>query len=159
MTSLVHAKLAVDRLEPAPIPQDWIVEGAPQARASRLSESLDGTTTTNHWDCTAGTFDWNFGAAEETVHILEGEVHVRDETGAAYTLRAGDVAVFHASTSARWHVPNYVRKLTICRRPMPAGLGVALRTAKRIKGMIQRRVGLAVASPIAPILSQVAALS
>ncbi len=159
MPSLVHAPLAVDRLKPAPIPQDWIVDGAPKARACMLSESLDGTTTTNHWDCTAGTFDWNFGPAEETVHILEGEVHVRDETGAAYTLRAGDVAVFHARTSARWHVPNYVRKLAICRRPMPAGLGFALRTAKRIKGAIQRRAGFAVAGPVAPILSQVAALS
>lgn len=159
MKSLMFAKIAMDDLKPAPIPQDWIVAGTPRARAHMLSESLDRTTTTNHWDCTAGTFDWNFGPAEETVHILEGEVHVCDETGAAYTLKAGDVAVFHAGTSARWHVPAYVRKLAICRRPMPAALGFALRTAKRVKGAIQRRMALAAAGPVVPAVSQLLALT
>lgn len=158
MKSLMFAKIAMEDLQPAPIPQAWIVEGAPTARSYMLSQSLDGTTTTNHWDCTAGTFDWNFGPAEETVHIIEGEVHVRDESGAAYTLKAGDVAVFHAGTSARWHVPRYVRKLAICRRPMPAALGLVLRAVKRVKGAVGRRIALA-ASPIAPALSQLAAFS
>ncbi len=71
-------------LEPAPIPADWVISGAPQAREFELAHSPDGTCTFPQWDCTAGTFHWYFGI-EETIHILEGEVLVRDAAGVRRT--------------------------------------------------------------------------
>lgn len=139
MKSTLLARITHTDLAPAPIPTEWIVDGAPVARSSQLSRSLDGTATTSHWDCSAGTFDWQFGC-EETVHILEGEVRVRDETGTEFTLSAGDVAVFHAGTTARWHIPRYVRKLAICRHPYPAVVGFAVRAFSKARRLAAKFV-------------------
>jgi len=38
-------------LDAAPIDPDWIVSGSPRARAGLHSESLDGRTSTNIWEC------------------------------------------------------------------------------------------------------------
>ncbi|MFA5950949.1 MAG: cupin domain-containing protein [Hyphomicrobium sp.] len=131
MAQVIRATIDPDDFELAPIPEAWIVEGNPLARSRLLARSLDGTTVTSQWDCTAGSFNWHFGC-EETVHILEGEVHVTDETGASYTLRAGDVAVFHAGMKALWDVRNYVRKLAVCRHPVPQVIGLALRATSKL---------------------------
>ncbi|WP_164186526.1 cupin domain-containing protein, partial [Stenotrophomonas maltophilia] len=81
------------QLNPAPINPDWFLDGNPQARAREQSASRDRAAYAAIWDCTAGTFRWYFGW-DETVCILEGEVHVTDAEGLTRTLRAGDVAYF-----------------------------------------------------------------
>ena len=73
-------------LEPAPINPAWIREGQPVARATQIASSADGTSSTAVWDCTAGSFDWQFGC-DETVHILEGEVIVTEPGQPPRTLR------------------------------------------------------------------------
>ena len=123
-------------LAPAPITPGWIVAGAPVARAAELSRSADGTAVSLVWDCTAGTFDWHFGV-DETVHILEGDVEVSTAGFAPRRLEAGDVALFRAGTTARWHVPRYVRKLAFCRHALPQPLGFALRAFNRVKGLVR----------------------
>ena len=125
-------------LAPAPITPGWIVAGAPVARAAELSRSADGTAVSLVWDCTAGTFDWHFGV-DETVHILDGEVEVSCAGMAARRLEPGDVALFRAGTTARWHVPLYVRKLAFCRHTLPQPMGFALRAFNRLKGLVRGR--------------------
>lgn len=119
------------RLDAAPIEPSWIVAGAPQARCAELSRSRDGTAATFVWDCTAGAFDWRF-ATDETVHILEGEVVVGDGPDER-TLRAGDVALFHAGSTCRWRVPAYVKKLAFLRDPVPRPAMAAIRAWRRVK--------------------------
>ncbi|QCI67269.1 cupin domain-containing protein [Phreatobacter stygius] len=123
-------------LQPAPITPAWIVAGAPVARATELSRSTDGTAVSLVWDCTAGTFNWHFGV-DETVHILEGEVEVSTEGLAPRMLKAGDVALFRSGTTARWHVPRYVRKLAFCRHALPQPLGFALRGFNKLKSLVR----------------------
>lgn len=113
-------------LEPDPINPDWIIRGAPVARASRHSESLDKAGWTALWDCTAGEFRWYFGW-DETVVIQEGEVHVTSDDGTQRLLRAGDIAYFRGRTWATWRVDNYVRKVAFLRRPMPAAIAALFR--------------------------------
>lgn len=109
--------LADDRLEDLPTERIWpddVLEGDPVARAAFLSESPDGRLRTMLWDCTAGRFRWTYGC-DEIVHIVAGEVHVRDDRAEPFTLRTGDVAHFAPGTETIWHVPVYVRKVAVLR--------------------------------------------
>ena len=116
---VVSAASNAAQMQPAPINPEWIIAGEPVARMADHSKSADRASYTALWDCTAGTFRWFF-AWDETVNILEGDVHVTAEDGAIHMLRAGDVAYFKAGTWATWRVDNYVRKVAFLRRPFPA---------------------------------------
>src|SRR5262249_41375344 len=85
------------------------------------------------WDCTAGEFRWQFGW-DETVLILEGEVHITTGDGVERTLRTGDVAFFAGGSSATWRIETYVKKLAFCRRPFPKPLTLAYRLRNLIRG-------------------------
>ena len=120
-------------LRDAPIKPDWIVFGSPVARAGLHSPSIDGKTSTNIWDCTAGSFWWTF-YNEETVYILEGSVRVTSESGITRTLRSGDIAYFAENSKALWEIDDYVRKVAFCRHrysPQVAALRAMLGRLKR----------------------------
>ncbi len=119
-------RIRTEAFRPAPIRGEWVIAGQPHARAAELARSPDGTLCAAQWDCSAGTFHWYFWV-EETVHILEGEVLIRDSVGRHTLMRAGDVAVMPANSWAVWHVERYVRKLAICRSPVPWPLGGLVR--------------------------------
>jgi uncharacterized cupin superfamily protein len=103
-------------LSPHPIAKDWILEGNPVARNKLLWLSQDKTTATWIWDCTAGRFNW-FYDIDETVHVIEGSVTVRDHHGGTRTLMSGDIAFFPLGSSAEWTVDKYVRKFAVLRQP------------------------------------------
>jgi uncharacterized cupin superfamily protein len=128
---VVSASSCALEMRPAPINPDWIIAGEPQARMADHSRSDDRASYTALWDCTAGTFRWYFGW-DETVHILEGEVHVTAEDGSVHELRAGDVAYFKAGTWATWRVETYVRKVAFLRRPFPTPIAIAYRVKNRL---------------------------
>lgn len=98
-----------------PIEPSWIREGKPVARAITLTESPDGLLTTGLWDCTAGTFTWIFGT-DEIVHILEGEVRVRDGIR-THHLVPGSVCYFPQGLETIWEVEKYVKKTFVLRAP------------------------------------------
>lgn len=133
---IVVSHIDETELAAAPITSGWIVAGAPVARAAELSRSADGTAVSLVWDCTAGTFDWHFGV-DETVHILDGAVEVSCPGIAPRRLGPGDVALFRAGTTARWHVPRYVRKLAFCRHALPQPLGFGLRAFTKLKSLVR----------------------
>ena len=54
--SIVIADPSIVALAPAPIEPGWIVEGRPEARATELARSGDGTSVVVAWSCTAGRF-------------------------------------------------------------------------------------------------------
>lgn len=148
--TLTCAAIADARLESAPIPADWVLEGAPAARVAELSRSADGTAMTAVWDCTGGAFNWFFGG-DETVHVLEGEVTV-DDGQVRRTLRRGDVAFFPAGTWARWDVNGYVKKLAFCREAVPRPALIAIRLWRALKARLRGSrpapaAGLLCASP------------
>lgn len=128
---VVSASSCALEMRPAPINPDWIIAGEPQARMADHSRSDDRASYTALWDCTAGTFRWYFDW-DETVHILEGEVHVTAEDGSVHELRAGDVAYFKAGTWATWRVETYVRKVAFLRRPFPTPIAIAYRVKNRL---------------------------
>lgn len=127
-------------MKSSPINPDWVVNGNPQARTAEHSRGHDEASLTAIWDCTAGEFRWRFGW-DETVMILEGEVHITTEEGVERVLRAGDVAFFAGGTWASWRVDDYVRKIAFLRKPFPAPLAIAY----RLRNMLRRtgREGIA----------------
>jgi uncharacterized cupin superfamily protein len=132
----------LDQMEmaPSPIEPSWVLAGDPQARVAAHSKAEDECAATGVWDCTAGSFRWYFGW-DETVVILEGEVHVTAEDGTERTLRPGDIAYFKGGTWAVWRIDTYVRKIAFLRKPFPAPLALLYKIKKMLRPQLQ--VGLA----------------
>lgn len=107
------------KLEDAPIPEAWILTGTPRARSGALAHSVDGWASSVVWECTAGSFLWQFGW-EETVVILEGSVRVITETGEIKVLSQGDVAYFAQGTAAEWQIDSHLKKIAFIRNRVPA---------------------------------------
>ena len=101
-----------------PIDPAWVLDGRPTAKGTVLLQSADKLVSSGLWSCTAGRFRWVF-SWDEFVHVLEGEVTIREEGGTSHTLRAGDFAHFPRGLKTEWHVPNYVRKVFTLRTPEP----------------------------------------
>jgi uncharacterized cupin superfamily protein len=123
-------------LVPNPIRPEWIIEGAPQARALKLSGSADGTASTYLWDCTAGRFNW-FYSFDETFHILEGGVLLVEPSGASRHVGPGDTVFFPDGSQAEWTVERYVKKLAFCRTPLPGSLVSARNALRRVKRLVR----------------------
>ena len=119
-----------------PIQPDWILEGTPVARIEHLSTSADGTASTYFWECTAGRFNWYY-SFDETLHILEGSVTLKDPQGNSRRVVAGDVVFFPAGSRAEWTVDGYIRKLAFCRTALPGSLVLARNVARRIKRLLR----------------------
>jgi uncharacterized protein len=132
---VVFAVPAEVELSPAPIPADWIIEGAPQARSKRLAMSADGTSSVMAWSCTPGHFKWHYNI-DETLHIISGEIVVTDEKGESRRLGPGDMVFFPAGSVSRWHVVKDVRKLAFCRHTVPRPVGFALRAWKKVVAIL-----------------------
>jgi uncharacterized cupin superfamily protein len=103
----------------APIPSSWIISGTPRARSGAIAHSPDGWASSVVWECTAGSFRWQFGW-EETVVILEGSVRVVAQTGEEKILKVGDAAYFAQGTSSVWHIDSYLKKVAFTRNRVPA---------------------------------------
>ncbi len=129
--STKRSDLNLGRLNP-----DWIIEGTPVARTLSLAEASDQGLSCGLWDCTAGTFKFIY-SCDEIIHILEGEVTVR-EGDAELTLRAGDVAYFPAGLTTYWTVPTYVKKFCIFRN---APRSWQYRLVSRLKRLCQTILG------------------
>jgi uncharacterized cupin superfamily protein len=149
---LTRATVADAVMTPSPIDPTWILEGAPAARTASVGHSVDGLTWVDVWDCTAGRFEWRY-PSDETVHIVEGGAHVVDADGGEWELGPGDVVTFRKGTRARWHVPEYVRKVAFCRRDVPRWMAFYCR-ARRAAGIragrlaARARRGAAGAAPL-----------
>lgn len=108
---------AVSRpLQPMTVEPSWVKSGNPVFTTTETVRSPDGRTITGLWVCDgATTFEWTF-ALDETVHVLEGEVHV-DYLGRQFTLKPGDTATFHHGTKALWRVPQHLKKAYTLHQP------------------------------------------
>ncbi len=125
-------------LEPAPIPQGWILEGTPEARGKILFCSTDEMAFTVMWDCTAGRFNW-FYDIDETVCIMEGSVTVRDSAGRSTTLKPGDTFYFPAGSQFHWIVTHSVRKVAFIHIPMSSKMRLARRLYHGLKAVLRPR--------------------
>ena len=101
-------KVIEARLDPMPIPGEWILEGDPQASGAILWKSADGKQCNGIWECTPGVF--NYVHTDETGTVVAGRVTVTPEGGEPIEIAAGDVFFFPEGTKTRWQVHETVRK-------------------------------------------------
>ena len=135
------ASLELDH--PEPIPQQWIVSGAPVARSKNLVRSRDWASSVVAWDCTAGDFHWHY-SQDETVLFLAGEAFLIYENGEERRFGPGDMGFFPAGTICHWRVDDYVKKVAVLRESMWPPLGVCLKVWKKLL----RTVGLTAKAPL-----------
>ncbi|WP_293719984.1 cupin domain-containing protein [Stappia sp.] len=124
-------------LHDAPINPDWILDGAPRARALTLAQGDDRNANMAVWDCTAGRFHWYFGC-DEAVYILEGSVTVTGPDGETRRLEAGDTAYFPAYSWFTWEVEDYVRKVAFCHDVVPSLARLPVRILTRLSLIAER---------------------
>jgi uncharacterized cupin superfamily protein len=129
-TSPAEVELAV-----APIPRDWIVEGAPQAHSKRLATSPDGAAAVIAWSCTPGRFNWHY-TTDEIAHVISGEAFITDGNGATRRLGPGNTVYFFAGSTCLWQVTHEIKKVAICRQHMPRHFGFALRVWNKLAGIL-----------------------
>jgi uncharacterized cupin superfamily protein len=96
------------KLDPMSIPEEWVLEGDPQASAVPLWRSADGKQANGIWGCTPGTFNWVH--TDETATLVAGRVTVTPEGVEPIEIQAGDVVFFPEGTKTRWQVHKTVRK-------------------------------------------------
>lgn len=139
--SILIADSATVDLKPEPISSDWIHNGKPETRSEELARSLDGTSHTMVWDCTAGHFDWHYNK-DETLVVLTGEAFISPKKGAEERrIGAGDIVFFPAGSSATWRVPHYIRKVAFLRHTMPRPVGYGVRAWNVLFRILRRRQG------------------
>jgi uncharacterized protein len=141
-TSIVIDAATTADLKAIPITLDWVLEGTPETRAQELARSHDLTSYVAVWDCTAGTFKWDYNKDEALV-VLSGEAFITDERRQERRIGPGDVVFFPAGSSATWRVPHYIKKVAFLRHTMPRPCGFGVIAWNRFLQM----VGLAKRSP------------
>ena len=106
------------QLSDTPIPPALITAGKPVARTWTAAQSEDLLVTQGVWECTAGTFAWDY-SWDEFVMVLEGEAVITPVGGNPFTLAAGDFGYFPSGLKVEWYVPKYIRKTFVLRTPEP----------------------------------------
>ena len=51
----------------------------------------------------------------------------------------GDVIYFRQGEHAKWHVEDYVKKIALCRRTNPIGLGFVIRAVNKLKRIFSKQ--------------------
>ena len=97
------------KLDGWPLPQALILTGTPTASGAVLSKSADGCKVRGIWDCTPGSFrwDWNY---DETIAVISGRATVALDGGRKLTLAAGDLAFFERGQGSVWTIHEQFRK-------------------------------------------------
>jgi uncharacterized protein len=119
-------------LRPAHLPEEWILEGAPQARAREIARSQDGAMSVIAWSCSKGRFRWQY-QSDEMLHLLSGDVILTDEAGAERRVGPGDTVFCPAGSTFTWNVVEDVRKVAVCHVAVPKPVVFGLRTWNRIR--------------------------
>ena len=103
----VLVQVAKMKLDPWTIPPRQVLAGKPRASGKLLDG--DGRCETGVWECTPGSFVWNYDT-HQSVCVVSGKAEVvvgrkvlKLVPGSAVFLRAG--------TQARWTVTKTLRKL------------------------------------------------
>ena len=123
--SVVVVSPDVGELYPEPIPQNWVLSGAPRAWSKVTLRSRDWVSRIVVWECTAGSFKWHY-RREEFLKVVSGEAYMIVKRGPERRFGPGDVLFFPAGSSCTWRVPQSFRKIAMLREPLWPPLGLCL---------------------------------
>lgn len=104
---ITHQSVKEASLDPWPLTADQIREGNPEAAATIIWKSEDGTLCAGIWECTPGTFDWEH--VDETMVVVSGRATIASD-GEEFEVAVGDIAFFPAGTKTQWTIHETIRK-------------------------------------------------
>ena len=105
----VDTRIADTELTAWPLPAEWIIEGAPDAKGAVISRSDDSRIIRGVWECTPGRFSWTF-SYDETLVVESGRATVELDTGEQVELSPGVMAFFGRGHESTWTVHETLRK-------------------------------------------------
>jgi uncharacterized cupin superfamily protein len=85
-------------------------DSGPVEREREFFTNDDETMTVGLWDCQAFEGEMSPFPSHEFVHMVAGEVTIREPGGISQTFKAGDAFFVPKGTQCSWHVPKYIRK-------------------------------------------------
>ena len=103
----VHIPAA--QLDAWPLPKEILLSGEPQASGTVLSKSADARVVRGLWDCTPGSFRWNW-SYDETIVVVSGRATVVLDDGRRVELNPGDMAFFERGQGSVWTIHAPFRK-------------------------------------------------
>jgi uncharacterized cupin superfamily protein len=136
--SVVIANVASAEVFLASMSPNNVLNGTPKSGSKILAESHDGNSIIWVWECTIGTFVWDYNE-DETLYIISGEVFVSNGDGEERRLGQGDMGYFPGGTSYRWRVTAPIKKLAITRKDLPLPLGFVVRVCHKLVRMVGLR--------------------
>jgi uncharacterized protein len=107
--SAIGKRIADLPLVPWPLPNEWVIEGNPEASGGVLSKSEDSRILRGAWRCTPGRFRYHY-TYDETLVVVSGRATVSTESGEVVALAAGDIAFFARGQWCTWDVQETVLK-------------------------------------------------
>lgn len=107
-TSILKLGVPNAPVEPAPIPGEDVISGAPDSKMAILWRSADSKDYNGVWHCTPGVFMLTHPA--ETICLVEGSATITPEGGDPVTVSPGEMLFIPEGTVARWEVHETVRK-------------------------------------------------
>lgn len=119
-TAPFAAKIAIAdaALDPWPLPEALVAAGAPRTAGKVLSQSSDGCIVRGIWECTPGSFRWDW-SYDETIVVVSGHATVHVDGGPVVELRPGDLAFFERGQTALWTTQTTFRKAFHAHSPVP----------------------------------------
>jgi uncharacterized protein len=133
--SIVAATLDSVELEPAQIPPEWILSGAPQTRSKMLVRTHDWLENIVVWECTPGSYRWTYNQ-DEAVFVLSGEGIMTNDKGEERRFGPGDMGFFPAGTTCTWQHPVYFKKVAVLKESMWSPLGFCFKVWSKLLRMI-----------------------
>lgn len=110
--------IATSALDAWPLPDALVTEGTPRTSGKVLSQSADGCIVRGIWECTPGSFRWEW-SYDETIVVISGHATVHVDGGAVVELLPGDLAFFERGQSALWTTHATFRKAFHADSPVP----------------------------------------
>jgi uncharacterized cupin superfamily protein len=108
-----------------------ILNGAPKVGTKILLRTRDGNAVVWVWECTVGTFVWDY-TEDETVYIISGEVFISTNNSEEKRLGQGDMVFFPGGITCQWRVTSPIRKFAITRKDLPVSVGFAVRAFHKL---------------------------
>ena len=108
-------------LNPWPLAQEQVIDGSPHAAGAMLWQSDDKRSGNGIWECTPGTFTWEY-VWDETMYVIEGKAAVTDDEGNGIAVQAGDLVFVPTGTRTTWTVVSEIRKAFHFRSDEPVSL-------------------------------------
>jgi uncharacterized cupin superfamily protein len=90
--------------------EGWVkIEGAPTMKTWVQHTSIDGSVISGTWEATLGTWHASY-KFYEFVHLIEGQITITPDGGAAVTMKAGDGFVVEPGFKGTWKIDAPVKK-------------------------------------------------